>query len=189
MRTDLRDDPAVVGLATELNLDEDTIIGKLHRFWSWADAQTYDGNAPTVTQAFLDRYISVTGFVQALLKVGWLKENGDGFTIPNFDRHNGKTAKSRGLTMLRVQRYRSVTPALPEKSRSSSSSSKKTPETGGEVETLLLAAGVFPEVIEYLVRDGVTIEHARTVVNQVVNAKGVKSRAAAITGLLQRKTK
>ena len=33
---------------------------------------------------------------------GWLVQDGRNLVIPNFDRHNGKTAKDRGLTAKRV---------------------------------------------------------------------------------------
>jgi len=128
MRTDLAEDPAVIGIAGALDLDEDTVVGKLHRFWSWADRQTVDGNAPSVTHAWLDRYSGVTGFAAALVSVGWLEGSaGGGVRIPNFDRHNGKTAKQRALTALRAAKHKvksnapsvtsSVTKSLPEKRR------------------------------------------------------------------------
>lgn len=120
MRTDLADDPAVIVLSESCGLDPDTVVGKLHRLWSWADKHTADGNAVGVTYAFLDRYLSVPGFAEIMEQVGWLTTDGAVLTIPNFDKHNGQSAKKRCLTAQRkakcVERKgnaRSVTKTFP----------------------------------------------------------------------------
>lgn len=97
MRTDLAEDPAVIGMAASLDLDEDTVVGKLHKFWSWLDRQSRDGHARGVTRAWLDRYVGRVGFADALVAVGWLLVDPEGITIPHHERHNGKTAKERAL--------------------------------------------------------------------------------------------
>jgi hypothetical protein len=53
--------------------------------------------------------LGVTGFANALIEVGWLKAQGDGFSIPKFDAHNSKSAKNRALASRRkvTQRSRS----------------------------------------------------------------------------------
>ena len=114
------DKPEVGVIAEELGIDHDAVIGKLVRFWIWADQQSVDGNALSVTKALLDRVTFCTGFTLAMEKSGWLVMEKDGFTIPNFTVHNGKSAKKRALTNDRVKRKRnaqSVTKALPEKRR------------------------------------------------------------------------
>lgn len=114
------DKPEVGVIAEELGIDHDAVIGKLVRFWIWADQQSVDGNALSVTKALLDRVTFCTGFTLAMEKSGWLVREKDGFTIPNFTVHNGKSAKKRALTNDRVKRKRnaqSVTKALPEKRR------------------------------------------------------------------------
>jgi len=93
-------------MADQLDIDPDMVLGKLIRVWIWADQQTYDGNAGSVTSALLDRISSVPGFSKALEKVGWLVKSESGNIFPNFDRHNGKTAKSRALTSIRVKQHR-----------------------------------------------------------------------------------
>ena len=77
--------------------DVDTTVGKLFRMWRWFDQQTEGGNARGVTAALLDRVIGVTGFCEAVQSVGWISIGEDGISLPNFDRHNGTTAKSRAL--------------------------------------------------------------------------------------------
>jgi hypothetical protein len=101
--------------------DPDTTVGKLLKVWRWFDLHSVDGNASSVTLALLDRLIGVTGLSQAMVDVGWLEVSDNGLTLPNFENHNGKTAKDRALTAKRASNYRSndksnapsVTNALP----------------------------------------------------------------------------
>lgn len=125
------DKPEVYQISEILGIDPDAVIGKLFRIWVWADQQTIDGNACGVTKALLDRVTGVSGFTEAMEQVGWLTKTEGGFQLPNFDRHNGHTAKKRSQTAKRVQKHRdpeskpcnakrnarSVTKTLPEKNR------------------------------------------------------------------------
>jgi hypothetical protein len=96
-------------IAEILDLDADSVIGKLLKLWCWADANTIDGHARSVTKKILDRVVSCDGFANALLddRVNWLKEmpNGELF-FPNFDRHNGSGAKKRALGAARKAKQR-----------------------------------------------------------------------------------
>lgn len=112
------DKPEVWTIAEMLSIDPDAVVGKLIRIWAWFDQQTLDGNAGgnassvtsgnavsvsvSATMALLDRKVGVTGFCQAMVSVGWMADSGGTLTLPNFDRHNGKTAKNRALTAKRV---------------------------------------------------------------------------------------
>ena len=123
------DKPEVHLIAERLGIDPDAVTGKLIRIWCWADQQTIDGNARSVTKTLLDRVSGVTGFSEMLVQVGWLEESAFGFCFPNFDRHNGQTAKNRALTGKRVQKSRnarSVTKALPEIEKRREESNKET---------------------------------------------------------------
>jgi hypothetical protein len=106
MRVDLPDDPAVIGIAEQTGCDEDAVIGKLFRLWCWANRQTIDGYATSVTVSWLDRYVGVTGFGNAMVAVGWLSTNDGGIAFPEFDRHNSETAKQRALTSRRMRKKR-----------------------------------------------------------------------------------
>ena len=117
---ELPDKPEVHAIANTLNLDPDAVVGKLVRVWQWFDKHTTDGNAYGVTYSLLDRITNVTGFGEAMMLAGWLEQNDKNLTMPKFDRHNSKSAKTRALTGLRVEKSRnapSVTKALPEKRR------------------------------------------------------------------------
>lgn len=86
--------------------DADLTVGKLFRVWRWFDQQTVNGNAVGVTSALLDRIIGVTGFCDAMESVGWLTIGGSGLSLPNFDHHNGASAKSRAQTAKRVANHK-----------------------------------------------------------------------------------
>lgn len=122
MRCDLADDPAVIEMAAAVNLEEDYIVGKLHRLWSWADRQVQNGNVTGVTAEWIDRYLSVPGFAAAMVSAGWLVVESNSVTFPKFDRYFSQSAKQRALTALRVAKHRAkpcndsdVTKTLPEK--------------------------------------------------------------------------
>lgn len=123
LQKDTPDKPEVLAIASRLGIDPDAVVGKLVRVWSWFDTHTTDGNASCVTFSFLDRIAGVTGFAEQMALTGWLVQNGHDLSLPNFNYHNGNTAKTRALTKNRVEKARSnaesnarcVTKALPEK--------------------------------------------------------------------------
>ena len=129
LQKDTPDKPEVLAIAARMNLDPDAVVGKLVRIWSWFDTHTIDGNANSVTFALLDRLAGVTGFAEQMTFVGWLDQKGHLLTLPNFEYHNGETAKKRALGKNRQDKHRnneesnansnasSVTKALPEKRR------------------------------------------------------------------------
>lgn len=104
---DTPEKPEVLALTVAMGWDDpDLTVGKLLRVWRWFDQQTLEGNALGVSAALLDRIAGVTGFANAMAKVGWLIVSDDGVSLPNFDRHNGETAKSRALTAKRVAKHK-----------------------------------------------------------------------------------
>lgn len=114
------DKPEVLVMADMLETTPDDVIGKLLRVWVWFDKQSRDGYAGGVTgnalMFFIDRHVARNGFAACMKKVGWLGDD----CLPNFDRHNGETAKNRALSKDRMKRkrYADVTPeASPEKRR------------------------------------------------------------------------
>lgn len=110
MRHDLADDPAVIGIACATKLDEFSVIGRLHKVWSWADRHTVDGNAPSVTVFWLNEFVRCDGFAQAMIKEKWLAETkgGEGgLQIPKFDEYISESSKRRGLTSRRARKFRS----------------------------------------------------------------------------------
>lgn len=106
--TETHEKPEVLAITVEMGWDDpDLTVGKLLRVWRWFDQHTVEGNAPSVTLALLDRLIGVSGFSQAMVNVGWLSCDGAGLSLPNFERHNGKTAKDRALNAKRAANFKS----------------------------------------------------------------------------------
>jgi hypothetical protein len=109
------DKPELSVMADALGIDQDAVFGKLFRIWAWADQNIdIDSNDESnddsvtvrVTKKLLDRVALCAGFADAMVSVGWLIESGEQLTLPNFRRHNGKSAKNRGVTAKRAAKFR-----------------------------------------------------------------------------------
>lgn len=108
MLIDLREEPEVIQIANETGIDADTVVGKLHRIWGWANKTLRSGNAPGVTFSWIDDYVRTEGFAQAMKNARWLQVRPNGVFFPKFDRHNSQSAKQRALTARRVTRKRNA---------------------------------------------------------------------------------
>jgi hypothetical protein len=120
--TNLDESPEVIQMAETLGVDAFAITGRLLKLWSWATNHTPDGNARGVTKTFIDRYVDMPHFAQAMVSVGWLVVTDRGVTFPRWDVHMSDGAKSRAMTQKRVVLSRirnaaSVTKSLPDKIR------------------------------------------------------------------------
>ena len=139
MDVGLPEKPEVWQIAGMVGIEADSVVGKLLKVWRWFDAHTESGNAVGVTYALVDHVSGVTGFGEAMALCGWLAQDGATLSLPNFDRHNGKTAKNRALTAKRVASFKekgnavgnasSVSSALPreEKNREEVKQEQKQP--------------------------------------------------------------
>jgi hypothetical protein len=87
-------------------MDIETVVGKLIRFWIWADVNLVDGHAIGVTEMWLDKYVRWPGFARAMQSQQWLVIESDRLVIPNFERHMGESAKKRLLAAMRAAGYR-----------------------------------------------------------------------------------
>ena len=120
MRLDLASDPAVVRIRRATGLDADSVVGKLHRLWGWADTHTADGSAAGLDVEWVDELAGASGFGTAMVAAGWLVADDAGVRFVNFERHNGQCGKVRALRKTRMERFRgarSATDAPPEKRR------------------------------------------------------------------------
>lgn len=102
----LPDKPEVIAIASTVGIDQDAAAGKCLRWFIWLDQQVEDCHAVSVTDAFIDRLTFCPGFAAALRRVGWLEGRESHLSVPNFDRHNGQTAKLRAQSKDRQQRKR-----------------------------------------------------------------------------------
>lgn len=109
------DKPEVLQMAYDLNLDPDAVFGKVFRVWRWFDSHSEEGNAPSVTELLLDRQVGVSGFVSAMVSCGWMEKTDQGLTIPNFENHNGQSAKKRANTARRVAKHKAANASSDEK--------------------------------------------------------------------------
>ena len=128
MRTNLAEDPAVVRLASGLNLDRFSIVGRLHKIWSWANEHSIDGLDVPVDAQFLDSLVATPGFADQLRRAGWLSGRDGGLTFPSFLRHNGESAKSRAMDANRKKRVRKASGKCPDENRTESGPEKRREE-------------------------------------------------------------
>ncbi len=122
--------PEVMRLADIENCSTDEVVGRLLRVWSWFDVNSTTGKSDITIDA-LGRAICAEKFVKSMQTVGWLNVDENGYvSMPNFRRHNGKSAKQRALSQKRSSRYRHARVTLA--SRSSAPTSPNIEERRGE---------------------------------------------------------
>lgn len=96
MRSNLRRHPKVVRMASALNADRLRVVGGLHAVWCLFDEHSEDGRLCGYTPAAIDDEIGWAGFCAQLIAIGWIESDGaDGLLLPEFDTHNGASAKRR----------------------------------------------------------------------------------------------
>ncbi len=100
------DKPEICSLATQLKMEDDAVVGKLVRLWSWAELNRINPNDIGVTKEFIDKLVGRKGFALALKKIGWLIETDETLSFRNFKRHNSPLAQNKALTAKRVARHR-----------------------------------------------------------------------------------
>ena len=178
LQKDTPDKPEVLAIAARLGIDPDAVTGKLIRIWSWFDTHTTNGNAQSVTYAFLDRICGVTGFAEQVALVGWLEQNGHELTLPNFDFHNGETAKKRAMGKNRTEKHRSnaesnaesVTKPSPEKRREEKSNSVS--KDTGDKSPLTTDEIIFSFGVPLLTNAGTPEKQARSFLGGLRKAHG-----------------
>lgn len=109
VESDTPEKPEVRRMARSLEIDPDTVMGKLVRVWAYFDRHTVDGRVDGLVDGDVDAVACMPGFAAAMRTVGWLTSDAEtgALVLPNFGRHNGETAKSRALRSTRQARWRS----------------------------------------------------------------------------------
>lgn len=102
------DKPEVRRIARVLGIDRDAVVGKLVRLWAWFDQNTVDGHVDGVVSTDVDDICGQAGFAAAVADVGWIEcdDEAERVSLPNFDRHNGQTAKTRASKSRRQSEWR-----------------------------------------------------------------------------------
>lgn len=124
-RTNLPTDPRVVRVAGIVRKPVLHVTGALLAFWAVGDEHTTDGVLHGYTTEAVDELVGIRGFSDALRVVGWI-ETGEGFvSIPDFDRHNGESAKKRAIKARNMQKYRGPNVVLQGPQNDHTSTTKK----------------------------------------------------------------
>lgn len=95
MGVHLRTHPKVVRMASALRADRLRVVGGLWAVWCIFDAHTDNGLLEGYTLQAIDDDLGWKGFAAAMQSIGWLEECADGLLAPDYDEHNGPSAKRR----------------------------------------------------------------------------------------------
>lgn len=95
MRAGLFTHPKVVRISSALKADRLRTVGGLMSVWCLFDAHSEDGQLEGYDAQTVDELIGWPGFSGAMKMVGWLEEIPGGLVLPQFDNHNGQSAKRR----------------------------------------------------------------------------------------------
>lgn len=100
--------PELMRAARILGVDRDLVLGKVARLWAWFDINSVDGHVDGVVSTDVDDVVGMDGFCNVMERVGWLDfdDEAEWVALPNFDRHNGETAKKRALKNKRQAKWR-----------------------------------------------------------------------------------
>jgi len=109
IESDLRHHPKVLAMAKRLGVTSVTALGCTISVWGALDQFGRDGRLEKMGADALDAMVDTPGFASAMEAVGWLvvHSNGD-LECPDYEAHNGPTAKARAATQKRVQKHRST---------------------------------------------------------------------------------
>lgn len=92
--------PEVMDMTLQLGVSKNEVIGGLVTLWLWADECTRKGECE-YDPKIIDDLTGVSGFSEALGKVGWITpRDPEGFILPRIERYtgDGRTSKDRKLT-------------------------------------------------------------------------------------------
>lgn len=102
-------DPRVLIVSRVCHTNRVTVRGALVTLWCLADEYAEaDGRLPGYTPDDIDAECELPGFCRAL-PPDWMRVDGDSVYLPNYQEHNGTTAKKRAEGKSRQRRHRSVT--------------------------------------------------------------------------------
>jgi hypothetical protein len=108
MRADLFTHPKIVRMASALKADTLRTVGGLMSVWCLFDKHSTDGTLEGYTFDIIDTQISWPGFSGAMMTVNWISETAGGLILPEFETHNGASAKRRAQDAQRKQDVRKM---------------------------------------------------------------------------------
>lgn len=187
MRTDLQTHPKIVRILSATSTDKFRVIGGLHAVWTVFDTHSTDGVLKGYTPELLDHVIGWQGFSRAMESVGWLLFDGlETLSLPEFEAHNGQSAKRRGEDQKRKknsrQSVRNLSANDSDKKRTREEIEKSKEEEQAEI-TIPLADGT-----EHPVTASEVAEYRSAYPRIDVLAELRKARAWCFANPAQRKT-
>lgn len=117
MRSDLFTHPKVVRISSALKADTLRTVGGLMSVWCLFDAHSADGILEGYTPETLDAHLRWPGFADAMLAVQWLEVRGESLALPEFETHNGASAKRRAQDADRKRTVRNSSASEADKKR------------------------------------------------------------------------
>lgn len=103
-------------IASIMGISRHDAFGRCFDVWCYFDTNSVDGRVVFADRPTIDDLAGLPGFALAMIQVGWLIERHGDLSLPNFDRHNGETAKQRSLKARRQAKLRSRIDDLDENS-------------------------------------------------------------------------
>lgn len=128
MGKDLLTHPKVVRMASALRADKLRTVGGLFAVWCLFDTHSVDGKLSGYTAETIDEEIRFPGFCAAMEAVEWLETDADGASLPDFEEHNGQSAKRRAQETERKRADRKVSASDADKTRTKSGPEKRREE-------------------------------------------------------------
>ena len=116
MRSDLFTHPKVVRISSALKADTLRTVGGLMSVWCLFDAHSIDGILDGYTPDTLDSHLRWPGFATAMISVKWLVVEAESLALPEFDTHNGESAKRRAQDADRKRAVRKASASDADKS-------------------------------------------------------------------------
>jgi hypothetical protein len=117
MRADLFTHPKVVRISSALQADTLRTVGGLMSVWCLFDAHSEDGALLGYTPETIDQHLRWPGFASAMAAVGWLQETPESLVLPEFETHNGASAKRRAQDSERKRNVRNLSACEADKTR------------------------------------------------------------------------
>lgn len=117
MRADLLTHPKVIRISSALKADTLRTVGGLMSVWCLFDAHSTDGCVEGYTSETLDDHLRWPGFADAMIAVGWLRVDGESLVLPEFETHNGASAKRRAQDADRKRSVRKESASQADKMR------------------------------------------------------------------------
>ena len=144
LRTGLINHPKVVRMAFTLFPMEQhrlsVVIGGLVQVWSMADMHADGEKLPGMSLETLDLLVGISGFAQAMVEVGWLEEGEKSLNLPNYQEHNGSTAKRRAVDQKQRKLVRKMSADYPQDVGKVSASCRQS--VGKESDTITTDVGI-----------------------------------------------